>query len=370
MKMKIEIMIYVYIAICVSMICYNIVYVFILKHREKALSSNSKKISKVIWEQLERIKSGDEVTQKHKKFLRKSLQRTAGITAFDKALENIFNDEPKLCENYLLQVYPVFVYLTHKYISMDTIKIAYFPYILQKYNILKHNTDGKLTDILLELLRSVNVYCRENTLKAIYSMQNPKTVIEALKIIDKNLTFHHPKLICDGLLNYKGDKEILKEKLFKSFNTYSVGMQLNILNYFRFANIRCDKEMMKLLTSEKANRELRFSAIRYFEKFPIDEAESIIQKIAENMEGRTWEYQAIASSALKSYPGDVTFRILVANLSSSNWHVRQNSAISLEKLGYTYHELINIFDGNDRYAREIMRYRLDKRNAEKEAVKV
>ena len=88
------------------------------------------------------------------------------------------------------------------------------------------------------------------------------------------------------------------------------------------------------------------------------------------MEGRTWEYQAIASSALKSYPGDVTFRILVKNLSSSNWHIRQNSAISLEKLGYTYHDLISVFDGNDRYAREIMRYRLDRRTAESEAMKV
>ena len=157
--------------------------------------------------------------------------------------------------------------------------------------------------------------------------------------------------------------------LFESFNAYSTGMQLNILNYFRFGNIRCDKEMLELLSNEKADSELRFAAIRYFEKFPIKEAESSIWAIAENLEGRTWEYQAIASSALKSYPGDVTFRILVENLSSSNWHIRQNSAISLEKLGYTYHDLINVFDGNDRYAREIMRYRLDKRNAEKEAVK-
>lgn len=368
--MKIEIMIYIYIAICVSMICYNIVYVFVLKHREKALFSDSKRMEQVIWEQLELIKSGDEVTSAHKKFLIKSLQRTAYITAFDKALENIFKDEPELCESYLMQVYPVFENLTHKYISKDTIKIAYFPYILQKFNILKHDEEGKLTDILLELLRSRNVYCRENTLKAIYSMQKSEIVISALKVIDKNLTFHHPKLICDGLLGYKGDKEILKEKLFESFKAYSVNMQLNILNYFRFGNIRCDKEMMELLTNEKANSELRFSAIRYFEKFPISEAESIIQEIAENTARRTWEYQTIASSALKSYPGDVTFRILVENLSSSNWHIRQNSAISLEKLGYTYHDLINVFDGNDRFAREIMRYRLDKRNAESEAVKV
>ena len=223
---------------------------------------------------------------------------------------------------------------------------------------------------MLELLRSVNVYCRENTLKAIYSIRRSEIVVSALKVIDKNLSFHHPKLICDGLLNFKGDKENLKEMLFESFNAYSTGMQLNILNYFRFGNIRCDKEMLELLTSEKANNELRFSAIRYFEKFPNDGAGSVIQAIAENMEGRTWEYQAIASSALKSYPGDVTFRILVKNLSSSNWHIRQNSAISLEKLGYTYHDLISVFDGNDRYAREIMRYRLDRRTAESEAMKV
>lgn len=367
--MKIEIMIYIYIAICVSMIAFNVVYVFILKHREKSLVSNSQKLEKIINEQLEIIKSGDAVMEKHKAFLRKSLQRTACITAFDKALENIYRTEPEMSEKYLMQVCPVFEYLTHKYIIKDTIRIAYFPYILQKYNILKYNEEGEITDILLELLRSVNVYCRENTLKAIYSMQKSEIVVSALKVIDKNLSFHHPKLIFDGLLTYKGDKEILKQRLFESFNVYSDGMQLNILNYLRFGNVRCDNEMMELLTNEKANSELRFSAIRYFEKFPNNEAEAVIQKIAKNLEGRTWEYQAIASSALKSYPGDVTFRVLVENLSSSNWHIRQNSAISLEKLGYTYHDLISVFDGNDRYAREIMRYRLDKRNAEKEVVK-
>lgn len=369
-SMKVEIMIYAYIAICVSMILYNIVYVFILRHREKALSSNSLKFEKIICDEIEKIKVGEGVSEAHKDFLCKKLDRTAGITAFDKALEKVYENDSESAQKYLYDTFSVFEYLTHRYISKDTLKIAYFPYILHKYNILKGYENEKLTNVLLDLLRSVNVYCRENTLKAIYSINNPQLVISALKIIDKNLTFHHPKLIYDGLLNFKGDKENLKEMLFESFNAYSAGMQLNILNYFRFGNICCDKEMLELLTSEKANNELRFSAIRYFEKFPNDEAGSVIQAIAENMEGRTWEYQAIASSALKSYPGDVTFRILVKNLSSSNWHIRQNSAISLEKLGYTYHDLISVFDGNDRYAREIMRYRLDRRTAESEAMKV
>ena len=286
-SMKVEIMIYAYIAICVSMILYNIVYVFILRHREKALSSNSLKFEKIICDEIEKIKVGEGVSEAHKDFLCKKLDRTAGITAFDKALEKVYENDSESAKKYLYDTFSVFEYLTHRYISKDTLKIAYFPYILHKYNILKGYENEKLTNVLLDLLRSVDVYCRENTLKAIYSINNPQLVISALKIIDKNLTFHHPKLIYDGLLNFKGDKENLKEMLFESFNAYSTGMQLNILNYFRFGNIRCDKEMLELLTSEKANNELRFSAIRYFEKFPNDGAGSVIQAIAENMEGRT-----------------------------------------------------------------------------------
>ena len=118
-------------------------------------------------------------------------------------------------------------------------------------------------------------------------MQRPDVVVASLKIIDKNLSFHHSKLIFDGLLYYTGDKESLKDMLFESFHAYSTGMQLNILNYLRFGNIRCDKEMLELLSNEKADSELRFAAIRYFEKFPIKEARSSIWALAENLEDRT-----------------------------------------------------------------------------------
>lgn len=366
--MKIELMIYIYIAICVSMISYNIVYVFVLSHRQRALVSDSEKFRKMLDEQIEILKKGGQISEKHKKYLCKKLDRSAGITAFDKALEGVFEQEPEMARKYLVETFSAFEYLTHRYISKDTLKIAYFPYILHKYNILDHYESERLLDALLDLLHSVNVYCRENTLKALYGMQRADVVCTSLKIIDKNLSFHHPKLICDGLMVYKGDKDALKQALFKDFKEFSVQMRVNILNYFRFGNIRCDDEMLRILADQKENNEIRFCAIRYFEKFPNDMACPIIHELAENIAGRTWEYQAIATSALKAYPGDTTFRILVKNLSSSNWHIRQNSAISCEKLGYTYHDLINVFDGNDRYAREIMRYRLDRRSAQ-EAVK-
>lgn len=368
--MKIELMIYVYVAICVSMIFYNIVYAFILIHRENSLYSNSKTLEELIIEQIELMKKGEVVTNEHKSFLCRRLDFISGITAFDKALSEVYKKESEFTKKYLGSIFSVFEYLTMRYINKDTIKVAYFPYLLHKYKILSLYNSEQLIEVLLGLLRSKNVYCRENSLKALYCIGDPDIVIKALKIIDQCPCFHHSKLITDGMMEYKGDREALKNLIFEKFDEFSVTMQVNVLNFIRFSGIRCDDVMLSLLTDEEANMEIRFCAIRYFEKFPSDTARDIIFNLAENKQGRVWEYQAIASSALKSYPGEDTFSVLVKNLSSSNWHVRQNSAISCVKLGYTYQDLINVFDGNDRYAREIIRYRLDRKNAESEALKV
>ena len=151
--MKIEIMIYAYIAICVSMILYNIIYVFILKHRQRSLVSDSERFKKILNEQIDILKKGGEISEKHKKFLCRKLDKTSQITAFDKALEELFSKEAEFSEKYLVDTFCVFETLTHRYINKDTIKIAYFPYILHKYNILKHHEGERLTSALFDLLR-------------------------------------------------------------------------------------------------------------------------------------------------------------------------------------------------------------------------
>ena len=64
-------------------------------------------------------------------------------------------------------------------------------------------------------------------------------------------------------------------------------------------------------------------------------------------------------------------QVLKRLLSSRNWYVRLNSAVSLKNLGITYSELSDIIDGNDRYASEIIRYCLQRDDSgEKEAVHI
>ena len=363
-------MIYIYVAICISMIAFNCVYVFIIRHSEERLEKHSYEYDVIIREQLRCIDSGMEVSDEHKKYLCMKLKYTPNLTAFDKTMENLYAENPEKALRYLSEIYSVFIYLTMEYFDRDTIKSAYFPYIVGKYNILKLKDSNVISEIMFKLLRSDNVYCRENALGAIYSAGKSELAVRALKIIDSNGSFHHPKLVCDGLLSFEGNREELCEKLWSCFNEYSEKMQVNILNFFRFAGIRCDEEMCAVLNDEDKNQELRFAAIRYFEKFPCEKVRDALQNFAENKAQRIWEYQAIASSALKSYPGDKTTEILKKNLSDSNWYVRLNSAISCEKLGFTYSDLIQVFDGDDRYAREMLRYRFDRRKAEKEVAQI
>lgn len=364
--MKIESMLFIYIAICISMIVFNIVYVFILRHNDRRLDRGSAEYDSLIRLQMQRIDSGLGVEEHHKKKLRRELSRTAGLTAFDRSMEAIYAENPERADAYLLELYPVFVYLSAHYHGRDTIKRAYFPYIVGKYNILKYKEDCEILARMFELLRSDNLYCRENALGAIYETEKPAHVVRALKLIDENPCFHHPKLICDGLLRFSGDRDELGALLWANFEGFSTGMQLNISNFLRFADIRCDGRMFALLMDEKRDQELRFAAMRYFEKFPCPEAMVPLQDFADNMDGRPWEYQSIATSALKSYPDARTAEILKKNLSNSNWYIRRNAAISCDALGFSYSELIQVFDGGDRYAREMLRYRFDRRKAERE----
>ena len=66
---------------------------------------------------------------------------------------------------------------------------------------------------------------------------------------------------------------------------------------------------------------------------------------------------------MRNYPGEETVALLTKNLRSTNWYIRYNAAESLNALGVEYGELVDIFDGRDGYARDILQFQFDRRNA-------
>ena len=127
----------------------------------------------------------------------------------------------------------------------------------------------------------------------------------------------------------------------------------------RFSSGAYCERVLQLLQSEDTCDETKFSCIRYFGKYPYLPAYDLIARFAAGEIGGCIEYAIVALAVLRHYPQPRTTEILRTQIKSSNWYVRYNATESLEYLGLEYQDLIDIFDGNDRYAREMLQYQFD-----------
>ena len=356
-------MIYAYLAICTSMILFNLACVFVFRRRDTSLRRLSSRLETRVAEQLERVRAGQPVEERHKTFLQKSLRQTSRLLAFDDTLDRLLSREPEVVWEYLRQISPVFTCLAIENQYHSSIKLTYFAYVVRKYRILKGRPAGPVLDVMNTLLGMPSLYCRENALQAIYSSGNCGCVISALQAVDESPRFHHAKLLTDGLLTFPGDREQLSRELWRHFDRFSVKMRVVILDYFRFSGMDMQEQLLPLLADPRQDDEIRFSCIRYFGKYPCQAAYPLLLDFVNHPKGNRWEYAAISASALASYPGQHSTDVLKQALHSSNWYVRFNAAQSLERFHLTYLELSDTLDGNDRYAREILQYRMDLKNA-------
>lgn len=360
--MKIEVMIYVYLAICVGMILFNIVSAVLSRSRDKRISETNKRFNDRIRNELAFLEQNGNIHINHKKYLSKKLKRIGNMRSFDMMLESEYTEDPELVQQYLHSLNGVFVSLTISYCKKEAMEAAFFPYIIKKYRILQGRPFNSIIDMLYSLLTEPSIYCRENAMQAIYTTGDTDCVLKALKIVDNPNRFYHDKLITDGLMNFDGSFAKLNTALWEAFEDFSVQMQLALLNYFRFSPGDHCERILQLMTDKNRDDEIKFACIRYFGKYRFDKAYPHLLQYADCRNDARWEYCAIASSALSIYPCEKTTERLKANLYHRNWYIRFNSSQALEKMGLTYIDLIDIVEGNDRYASEILRYRFDVRD--------
>lgn len=210
---------------------------------------------------------------------------------------------------------------------------GYFAYFLSCYTADKQMAMDSLQDILLDYVQKSNLYCRFNALQALYHFGTPETIAKALRIADDGSVFLHEKLITEGLLSYTGDYHTLIEELWKKISRYSPHTQLAILNYIRFRS----------------------------GKYPYEPAYGPLLAFVEDKDDTKWEFATVAASSLASYEGAAVIDALKEALHSSNWYVRYAAAQSLEHLHVNYGDVVDITAGSDRYAREMLMYRLESR---------
>lgn len=360
--MNVENMIYIYLFVCASMIVFNIVTAFVLKHRDQKTVKVSAKFYDKVQKQIEYMKQGTACDPSHIRYMRRKLKRVSNMVAFDQMLELFDEEQPQVIRQYLDELDHVFLTLCSYYCGKDKIEAAYFPYMIKKYHLITERSFAEMTEVLFALLDEPSIYCRENAMQALYTIGNSECIIKTLMKIDKSPLFFHGKLLSDGLLNFSGSSTELIDKIIQYFSCFSPEMKVNLLNYIRFSSGLYCEFQYSVLCDEKEDDEVRYCAIRYLGKYYYPNAYEILCSLSRNKQSDKWRYSAIASTALAIYPGQRTVALLKENLYSYNWYIRLNSADSLERLGVTYAELADVIDGEDRYASEILRYRLQRNN--------
>ena len=319
--MFVQILIYVYLGICAGMILFNIVTALLSQRREHRSSRAGIRLELAVERELDHLALTGEVNEEHLRFMERRLRRVNGLAAFDAALEHLCVRRPELTRSYLTALNGVMIALAED-------------------------------------------YCRENAMQALYTAGDPAVLVRALRIIDASSLYYHSKLLSDGLLNYTGDTWELADALWEAFDAFQPWMQVTLLNYFRFSSGAYCEKIHALLNDPAQDDEVRFACLRYLGRYPYPPAYADLLRYATPSENARWEYAAIASSVLASYPGAETAAVLERNLYHPNWYIRFNASKSLEQLGFGYRDLIDVIEGHDRYASEILRYRFDVRELE------
>ena len=413
----IETLLWIYIAICFSLIFFQCLFIAITAIRSYLDRHTIRRRVREILQQLEQISINKPVSEDHQNFLKHYLLVSPSLYCYEAALRHVWEmiengtsslRDPNEITNvtilirhrarkgeefskgrckirmllrpkkklilplprdlaeqyfneYIRQTSPSICSLTSSYRKKDDIIHAFYVFMLKKYGYLRHFHTSELIANLRDLMDRGDSACAEGVLLAIYQTRDPKIVLEVLQQVDKTERFLHPKIVSDGLLSFSGDTQKLQQMILEHLFIFSEQMQVNLLNYLRFSGGAHCEHILQLLQSDKTPDETRFSCIRYLGKYPYPPAYDLIASFASGDAGGRIEYAIIALAVLRFYPHPHTTEILRTQINNSNWFVRYNATESLEYLGLEYQDLIDIFDGSDRFARDMLQYQFDQR---------
>lgn len=368
-----EVLLYIYGAVCFCMIVYNTFYNVALRRGEKRLRRSSRKLEDEIIGQIASAQRGEGVSEKHIEKLRRRLRSVKNMLALDDVLTHIEESEErddwqkseelipleKAIQEYRRKISSVIGEMADVYSGRDNLQAAFFAYFIGKHGVSGEDERKHISELLIKCFKRDSFYCRVNAMQALCSIADGDAVVKTLEIESSKEVQMHEKIMTEILLDFSGNHESLMRKLWEKFDGFSTGVQLAVLNYIRFKSGQWKEEMFSIMVDEERDKELRFSAIRYLARYPWEKAKKFIMDLALSDDDTKWEGSAICASALGSYGGDDVIKALRKAVCSRNWYVRYNAAESLQKLGMNYEKLLDIIRGGDRYAREMIMYRLE-----------
>lgn len=348
----VSMVIFLYIFIGAALLGFNVVYMLSSSLKKRILEYRIRKEmdeQRSVMENLSR-----RMDRRYRRRLYNKIKHEYGLLIFVEALER---------NGKRVEAGPVAAYMTacrgplfdaaEVYRKKGAMERALFAYLISRLPEKAAPDYYRMGEILLGYLDHSTVYCRENVLQALYTLGNENALIRAFQTFQENGWHHEPKLLSDGLLHFRGDKNELARRMWNQ--KWDEPMKVVLIRFMT----RLEADMSDLvrpeLTSE--HEELCFAAIRYFAAHRSAEVVPVLLRILQ-ADGET---AVAAAQALGSYPGEAVKEALKAALRSRQWDVRRNAAQSLMKMDLTADDLQQLCTNEDTYAREMFIHVLESR---------
>lgn len=348
--------IFLYIFISAALLLFNLVYMLssgvkrrILEYRIRRETEEQRQIME---------NPSKKMDDRYRRRLYKKIKKEEELLICVEALEkNLGRVEEKKVAAYMLSCQDAIFDAARVYWKKPAMEKALFAYFISLIPPEAAEEYRKMGEILLVYLKHSTVYCRENVLQALYSLGNADALIQALQIFQENGWYHEPKLLVDGLTEFRGDKAALARRMWKQ--KWDERMKVVLIRFMT----RLKEDLSDLILPEltAGHYELCFSAIRYFAVHQNEEAEPALLKLLEE----DGDMAATAARTLEYYPGGKTKQALMQALHSRNWNVRRNAAESLVGMNLSEEETAQLCADKDRYAREMFLYVLESRGEKK-----
>ena len=341
MRLSVESVIYLYLFVCVALMVFNILYIFrstwVEKQRERRIRR---------WEA--RLDAGN-ITEKDVSRLRRISQMTAFSAALERkgfVTEEWFHSHLNLVQTLALA-----------YQNRPAMERAFIAYWIASFHTPVGREQAMLPQIMLSYLDDSTVFCRENTLHALYALGHAMAVEHALQVMSDRQYYHNPKLLSDGMMTYTGDARDLVDRLWKHRMEWEECIVVSVVQYASMLKTAHWVEpFLAELRDEKVSLEILFSLIRYFQRHVYAPALPALLHLAQTDEPGEADLKVAAVSALQNYEGDDVHETLLKALKDRNWYVRRNAAQSLLKRGIQEDDLASIRQTGDRYALEMLEY--------------
>lgn len=348
------VLIIIYILICLLIILYTVFYALSLRSQSKLQSDLTADFSKSLGE----LPLDDLSNKKWKTLIKRVASDGRNINrlyCYDAALQTYTKDE-KWAKIYFSQMVDSYLRLADYYQNHSIQERVYFVQHISQYA--RFIPNRQLFKRLIAFMNRKNVSERESVLQALYAYGDINLIKEAFQLITSKNKFHHSKLIADGLLKVAIPNDELANLLWQDFSSYPESIQIGIIKYIQGVSDNYKEPFFNYLKNGEGSLDVRLNMLRYFHNHPYEPLYPLLLSLLNGTNGDVVQYRVVAAFTLAAYPSEQTVEELKHALKDCEWYVRVNASKSLVALNVPVQQLIEILNGDDRYAREMLAYQL------------